>query len=73
MNKRQIIKDFVRMKKGMVLDPLLVMRMMQEEWDLMFDWHEASIVLDNMNTLDEVVVVGHTRAGMTQYRFKEVT
>ena len=67
MNEHQIIKDFIRKKKGYTTDAIKIVRMIKVEWELSFDWHLASYALDSLRESDEVRVVGHNRDGMTEY------
>ncbi len=65
--ERQLIEDYVRMFPGQKFDPISVVHGVQERWGIQIDWHEASIELSHLHRDGEVILVGHTRGGMTEY------
>lgn len=45
---QQLCKDFLRMQKGRVFDPIQAVNEMAERWGVRVDWHEMSDALEYM-------------------------
>lgn len=69
MNKYQMIRDYILfVLAGQTVDAMQARNDMNKRWDILWDWHEFSNVLDNLRSHDKVEFVGHHRGGMTMYR-----
>ena len=67
MKEKQIIKDFIRTKKGYEVDGFEVVNLIRDQWGLKFDWHLASAILDSMETTGEVIFIGFARGRIARY------
>ena len=67
MKTQQVCKDFLRRKKGVVMDAMIASRMMRDEWGIDVDWHEMSHALDYLSRSLEATPTGARRDGIIEY------
>lgn len=67
MKEQQLCKDFLRLNKGTIVDPIQAARMMDRRWGIKVDWHEMAYALDWLRSSQEATITGYTNSGFTQY------
>jgi hypothetical protein len=69
MNKFQMIEDFILfVLAGHKVDAMIAMREMNKRWDILWDWHDFSNVLDRLDNHDKVNRTGIHRGGFVLYK-----
>ena len=67
MKAQQLCKDFLRMKKGAVLDAIQASQMLHEHWGIRVDWHELGDALEYLVRSREAERTGTGPDGLTMY------
>ena len=57
IKQRQVARDFLQMKKGMVFDGITARRRMFDEWGISMDWHIFTEVMDEMTRQNLATVI----------------
>ena len=66
IKQRQVARDFLEMKKGLIFDGITARRRMFDEWGINIDWHIFTEVMDEMTRCGLARVVD-SKTGRTNF------